>query len=50
MKPNAKCPYCERTFQLREDGRMREHQRPDGVTCEGTGLKYQLPIPPAKGK
>lgn len=40
MKPNGVCPYCNRTFELRRDGRIREHKRPNGNTCEGTGLQF----------
>lgn len=42
-RPNGTCHYCERTFQLNFDGRMRSHKRVDGTACEGSGLQFELP-------
>jgi hypothetical protein len=46
-KPTGLCPYCQRTFELRKDGKLRQHSRdyPEmrgaRYICEGTGMQFK---------
>lgn len=48
-KPTGLCPYCQRTFELRRDGKLRQHSRdyPEmrgaRYICEGTGMQFGKP-------